>query len=191
MIDLNALYGSSPRPSVVLIGKGVQPLPAGADSNVDLANADELPQGSILTFSLHALTPPEFSRDEQIEVATSDTSFSQALSVANGSITLENARVAVARFDPAKTFGPSAFGPLQFRVTKRRRKPMAAASDARALTGIRTASSVPRQLPWLASSPAPICFWSIRCPGIRNSVIQFKCRMASQVRAARTASNGW
>jgi hypothetical protein len=31
-------------------------------------------------------------------------------------VTLENSKVAVARLDPAKAFGPSAFGPLQFRV---------------------------------------------------------------------------
>jgi hypothetical protein len=116
VIDLNASV-APPRPSVVLIGKSVQPLPTGSDSNVQLANADDLPQGSILTFSLHAQTPPAFSHDEQIEVATGDESFSQALSLANGGITLENTKVAVARLDPAKAFGPSAFGPLQFRVT--------------------------------------------------------------------------
>jgi hypothetical protein len=101
----------------VLIGKSVQTLAMGNDSSVQLAGADELPQGSVLTFSLHAQTPPAFSHDEQIEVATGDESFSQALSLANGGITLENTKVAVARLDPAKAFGPSAFGPLQFRVT--------------------------------------------------------------------------
>jgi hypothetical protein len=39
------------------------------------------------------------------------------LSFDNGGITLEDARVAVAVLDPAKAFGSSAFGPLQFRVT--------------------------------------------------------------------------
>jgi hypothetical protein len=116
VIDLNATV-TPPRPSVVLIGKSVQLLPTGSDGNLQLANADELPQGSILTFSLHAQIPPAFSRDQQIEVATGDDSFSQALSLANGGIALENTKVAVARLDPAKAFGPSAFGPLRFRVT--------------------------------------------------------------------------
>ena len=31
-------------------------------------------------------------------------------------VTLEDSKVAVATLDPAKAFGPSAFGPLQFRV---------------------------------------------------------------------------
>jgi hypothetical protein len=38
------------------------------------------------------------------------------LSFINGGITLENAQVAVATLNPAKAFGSSAFGPLQFRV---------------------------------------------------------------------------
>jgi hypothetical protein len=116
VIALNASV-EPPRPSVVLIGKSVQLSSSGSDSNIRLANPGELPQGAILTFSLHAQAPPAFSHDEQIEVATADESFSQALSLANGGITLENTKVAVATLDPAKAFGPSAFGPLQFRVT--------------------------------------------------------------------------
>jgi hypothetical protein len=38
------------------------------------------------------------------------------LNFINGGITLENAQVAVATINPAKAFGSSAFGPLQFRV---------------------------------------------------------------------------
>jgi hypothetical protein len=38
------------------------------------------------------------------------------LSFINGGITLENTQVAVATLNPAKAFGSSAFGPLQFRV---------------------------------------------------------------------------
>ncbi len=66
-------------------------------------------------FSLRAQVPAAFSRDEAIEVATTDESFSTTLSVGNG-IMLQNASVAVAALDPAKAFGFSASGPLQFRV---------------------------------------------------------------------------
>jgi hypothetical protein len=41
------------------------------------------------------------------------------LSFINGGITLENAQVAVATLNPAKAFGSSAFGPLQFRVVNK------------------------------------------------------------------------
>jgi hypothetical protein len=65
---------------------------------------------------MRAQMPRTFAHDEKIEVATADESFSTTLSLSSGGVTLENANVAVATLDPAKAFGPSAFGPLQFRV---------------------------------------------------------------------------
>jgi hypothetical protein len=114
-----SLTGSvgSPRPSVTLIGKSVQPSPSGGDSNIQLADADELPQGAKLIFSMQAKSPSVFAHDESIEVATTDESYLATLSLGNGALTLENEHVAVATLDPAKALGSSAFGPLQFRVT--------------------------------------------------------------------------
>jgi len=106
----------APRPSVRLIAKSVQPSSSSGDSNILLANEDELPQDAKLTFSMRAQLPRTFSRDTKIEVATVDESFSTTLSLSTGGITLENANVAVVVLDPAKAFGSSAFGPLQFRV---------------------------------------------------------------------------
>jgi hypothetical protein len=106
----------APRPRVLLIGKSVQPSRARGDSNIQLAGKDELPQDATLTFSLRAQVPLKFARGETIEVATMDDSFSASLNLGNGGIRLEDAKVAVATLDPAKAFGPSAFGPLQFRV---------------------------------------------------------------------------
>jgi hypothetical protein len=103
------------RPSVTLIGKSVFSAAASV-SNIELADRDELPQEATLTFSVRALSPSAFARDEQIDVATADESFSTTLSLVNGAITLEDASVAVATLDPARAFGPSAFGPLKFRV---------------------------------------------------------------------------
>ena len=103
------------RPSAALIGKSVQ-LPSAADSRrIRLASEEELPQDAQLTFSLHARTPSAFSRDDRIEVATLDGSWSVVLAQGSG-LTLQNSRVAVATLDPAKAFGPWAFGPLRFRV---------------------------------------------------------------------------
>lgn len=115
VVDLGASV-DAPRPSVRMIDKSVQPSAASIDSNVLLANQDELPQDAKLTFSMRAQLPRTFAHDEKIEIATADESFTTTLSLANGAITLENANVAVATLDPAKAFGPSAFGPLQFRV---------------------------------------------------------------------------
>ncbi len=107
---------AAPRPRVQLIGKSVQASHTSSVSNIQLANQDELPQDAKLTFSLRAQSPAAFSRDETIEVATADEGFTAALSVANGGIQLEDARVALVTLDPAKAFGPSAAGPLRFRV---------------------------------------------------------------------------
>jgi hypothetical protein len=105
----------APRPRVALIGKSVQPSPSAADSNIELANVDELPQDAKLTFSMRAQSPQMFAHDDKIEVATADESSSAILSLSNGGMTLEDAKVAVATLDPKKAFGPSTFGPLQFR----------------------------------------------------------------------------
>jgi hypothetical protein len=57
-----------------------------------------------------------FAREETIEVATVDELFAVALRLDNGGLRLEDAWVVVATLDPAKAFGPSAFGPLRYRV---------------------------------------------------------------------------
>ena len=114
-IELNTSV-SAPRPRVTLIGKGMQTATSSSESNIELANADELPQDAKLTFSVRAQSPATFVRDEQIEVAMADESASTTLSIANGGITLENSKVAVATLDPTKELGSSAFGPLIFRT---------------------------------------------------------------------------
>lgn len=107
------------RPSVTLLSKNVQANDAGGNtvnnSNIQLSDQNELPQNAILMFSLKAQTPQRFSREERIEVATEDGSYSTLLTLANG-MTLQDAHTALATLDPAKAFGSSAFGPLQFRV---------------------------------------------------------------------------
>ena len=115
MLEVEVAVGA-PRPGVELIGKSVQASASSTGSNIQLANQDELPQDAKLTFSVRAQSPASFRRGEQIEVATEDEGFSTTLSLANGGMTLENAKVALATLDPAKAFGGSAFGPLKFRV---------------------------------------------------------------------------
>jgi hypothetical protein len=102
----------------MLIGKSVQPSPSSKDSNIQLADPGELPQDATLTFAVRTQWPAVFARNENIEVATSDESSATVLSFINGGITLENAQVAVAMLNPARAFGNSAFGLLQFRVVE-------------------------------------------------------------------------
>ncbi len=105
----------APKPAATLIGKSVLLAPTGDGRNIQLASRDELPQDAQLTFSLRAQVPAVFSRDDKIEVATLDGSFSTTLD-RNAGMTLQNRRVALATLDPRTAFGPAAFGPLRFRV---------------------------------------------------------------------------
>jgi hypothetical protein len=117
ILDVDVAVGA-PRPDVQLIGKSVQSSASSTGSNIQLADQDELPQDAKLTFSLRAESPANFSRREQIEVATEDEAFSTTLSLDSGGMTLENSKVALATLDPAKAFGGSAFGPLKFRIVE-------------------------------------------------------------------------
>jgi hypothetical protein len=104
---------------VTLIGKSVQPSPSSKDSNIQLADPGELPQDATLSFALRTQSPSVFAHDETVDVATVDESSMTVLSFVNGGITLENAQVAMATLNPAKAFGGSAFGPLQFRIVSK------------------------------------------------------------------------
>ena len=105
-----------PRPRVILIGKSAQMSTSSGTSNIQLAGQEQLPQDAKLTFSVRTQSPAAFGYDEKIEVAAVNKSSSATLGFDNGGITLVDAQVAVATLDPARAFGPSAFGPLQFRV---------------------------------------------------------------------------
>jgi hypothetical protein len=105
----------SPRPSAALISKTVE-WPGAADENaIRLSNKTEVPLEARLTFSLRALSPASFSRDEKLEVATTDGAFSVVLGVGTGDVMLQSKRIAVVTLDPARVLGASAFGPLQLR----------------------------------------------------------------------------
>jgi hypothetical protein len=103
------------RPKVSLIGKRVQTPQGATRSAIRLANQDDLPQSGRLSFFLKAETPLTFPRSEKIEVAAEDESFHVLLSFADGNLTLQDPKTALAVLDPLKSFGPSAFGPLRFR----------------------------------------------------------------------------
>ncbi|HEY5809144.1 MAG TPA: hypothetical protein VIT67_14315, partial [Povalibacter sp.] len=101
-----------PRPSVELVGKNVRVSTQSHESNIDLKSDNQLPQDAVLIFSVRAKSPASFSRDASIEVASDDEAFSSMLTFANRGLTLADAKVAVATFEPAKAFGVAAFGPL-------------------------------------------------------------------------------
>lgn len=103
-----------PRPKISLVSKNVQP---GADpSAIRFGNGDELPQDARLSFFLKSEVPAKFPHAEKIEVAAVDGSYDVLLSLADGNLVLEDSQSVLAVLDPLKNFGPSAFGPLQFRA---------------------------------------------------------------------------
>lgn len=106
----------APRPKVALISKTIQSDASSSSSPIQLGDADELPQNAQLSFALKGQFPAAFPRNEMIEVATADDSIHTMLSVADGTLMLQDAQTVVAVIDPAKSLGISAFGPLRFRA---------------------------------------------------------------------------
>ena len=113
-LKLRVAIGSA-RPVIALLSKSILPAAAESGAAIRLGNHDDLPQNASLSFFLKAKTA-DFPRDEKIEVATGDGALQTTLSLANGTITLQDARTVMATLDPQKAFGGSAFGQLRFRA---------------------------------------------------------------------------
>ncbi len=102
---------STPRPVISLISKTIPPVQG---SPIRLASSDDLPINQQITFSLRSKAP--FPRNAQIEIADDDESLRTTLSVTAGTLVLQNAHTLLATFDPLKTFGTSAYGPIRLRA---------------------------------------------------------------------------
>jgi hypothetical protein len=108
------------RPEVTLLSRRVvlpQPSP------IQLASPEDLPLGAQLTFFLKS--KEKFPRNEQIEImskdsgdvsAQADPPLKTTLSIAAGTLVLEDNHTILATFDPLKTFGPSTFGQFRLRA---------------------------------------------------------------------------
>ena len=105
-----------PRPRITLLNQTIQPGPG--PTAIRLGNQDELPQDGRLSFFVNMEIPETFTRSEKIEVATADASYSVSLSLDDGTLIPQDAHTVMAVFDPLKSFGPSAFGPLRFRAVE-------------------------------------------------------------------------
>ena len=103
------------RPQVELLSKSISVTPGGSSAFIHLGNDNDLPQYGHLNFFLKSTAPPQFPRDQTIEVGGADGGFVTSLTLANNSLTLQDAQTVFATLDPAKAFGASAFGPLRFR----------------------------------------------------------------------------
>ena len=105
-----------PRPQITLLSKGMQDVAEDAPSPVHFGSADDLPIDRRLVFFLRSKTPMHFPRTQTVEVAAEDSSFHTTLSLADGSLMLEDSRTALGVVEPLARFGASAFGPVQIRA---------------------------------------------------------------------------
>jgi hypothetical protein len=106
----------SPHPQVTLLSEGTQESVSAAPSPVHLGSPDDLPVERRLVFFLRSDVPDEFPRDEKVEVAADDNSFHTMLTLADGSLMLEDAKTVLGVVEPLLRFGSSAFGPLHARA---------------------------------------------------------------------------
>jgi len=106
---------NAPRPQVTLLSKGTQDDSPQAPP-VRLGSADDVLLGSRLVFFLKSVVPQTFPRNQNIEVAAADGSFHTVLSLADGSLMLEDSKTALGTIEPLARFGSSAFGPLRARA---------------------------------------------------------------------------
>jgi hypothetical protein len=110
----------SARPIVTLLSKRVELGSISKESAIHLTNQDELPLDGRISFSLKTVMPEVFPRSERIELASADDSVHATLSVTDGGLILQDSHIVLATFDPSKSFGNSAFGPLLFRPVDER-----------------------------------------------------------------------
>jgi hypothetical protein len=103
-----------PRPQVSLVSKGSQD--GDTPAPVHLGSPDDLPLNGKLVFFLKSEVPQKFPRNQKVEVAADDGSFSTTLSLADGSLMLEDVRTAIGTVEPQARFGSSAFGPVSARA---------------------------------------------------------------------------
>ena len=114
VLDLSVTIAPS-RPQVQLLNKSIALSTTGVTSPIHLGNENDLPQNGRMTFFLKSVAPAEFPRDEKIEVAAANGGFDTMLGLSDASLTLQDSQTVLAVLDPAKNFGPSAFGQLRFR----------------------------------------------------------------------------
>ena len=113
-LDLNGEI-EPPRPHITLLDKDVVTAPSGDPlAFLRLGDPNDLPINGTLTFFVKTAT--KFHRSMKLEIATADESASVQLGFADGGLILQDDTTARAELNPAKSFGPSVFGELRFRV---------------------------------------------------------------------------
>jgi hypothetical protein len=107
---------AAPRPPVTLIGLNVaRPAPPAGAPAITLTGDRIVPRGGEMRFSFRIGADAHLSGGESVEVATADGRAATTVSARSG-YAIQNDRIGVVTIDTAKAFGPSAYGPLRFRL---------------------------------------------------------------------------
>ncbi len=154
---------SSARPVITMLSKTAT---ASSASNILLANPDNLPLTSLLTFTLKSPNP--FPRNGQIEIETVDGTLRTVLTLApSGGLLLQDPHTVVATLDPLRSFGPSAFGALRMRsiypVVTRHKDHAEAAAPAASTDDDNLTSPTSDWLPLVTLVRLPT-FSQLQCP---------------------------
>ena len=83
---------------------------------IHLGNSADLPAQATVTFSVQADLPARFLPSVHLEAQAPAADAQTHLDLKNGGLALIDARTLVATVDLSKVFGPSAFGPLRYRI---------------------------------------------------------------------------
>ncbi|WP_294393179.1 hypothetical protein [uncultured Sphingomonas sp.] len=105
-----------PRPNASLLNMSVTPKQAPAAILLEVQGKDVLPDTARLVFSMKAAPGTQLLPSDGIEIATGDGLATTRLA-AGPDLRLQGPEIMVGSFDPA-SLGPSAFGPLRFRIVR-------------------------------------------------------------------------
>jgi hypothetical protein len=103
------------RPKASLVSVSVEEGASTDALSVKLAGAGVMRPEGQLSFSVRLDGAARFGARDAIEMGTEDGTVLASLTPANG-LALSSAQVAIATVKPAAQLGPTAFGPLQFRI---------------------------------------------------------------------------
>lgn len=100
-----------PRPQAALVAKSVERTAAAGPMPLRLEGDNLIAQDARLTFSLR--TKERFAPGDTVEIAAADERLTTSVP-----LRLQDAQVAVATVSPGTALGPSAYGPLRFRLKR-------------------------------------------------------------------------
>ena len=120
---------------------------------INLSNPEDLPLASHLDFTLKSKT--DFPRTARVQVETLDGALRAVLTLAPaGGLVLQDPKTIVAGLDPLRSFGPSAFGALRFRVIFPAKRPKPRRAETEDTAGDHVQPPAPAETS-AASVPVP------------------------------------